>query len=222
MVRARRAEDSEQPETELFAVDLVLVAMEEVNELGQAASEGVEDKAQVANDEVFVADWDASDKRGRAGHRPRLGLGDFKRCLKVRNEHVDLGVADLVAAEDYRLGVVQLAPVLPNTVADVDGELDRKLVLSCEQRAIVGECAVEEALARVKQRLVALHYWCTGQELGHGVEEPRKERAHEGAPAYGNMRHLSVGRGDEEVGGVAVQELKDWFEELATKAANAL
>jgi hypothetical protein len=34
LVRARRAEDSEQPETELSAVELVLVAMEEVTELG--------------------------------------------------------------------------------------------------------------------------------------------------------------------------------------------
>ncbi len=128
-MRTRRAEDSKQPEAELFPIDLVLVAVEEVNKLGQTAPEGVEDKAQVAIDEIFVADWDASDKRGRAYHRPRLGLGDFERCLKVRDEHVDFGVADLIAAEDYRLGVAQQTPMLPNTVADVDGELDRKFVL---------------------------------------------------------------------------------------------
>ncbi len=54
MVRTRRAEDSEQPEAELFAIDLVLVPVEEVNELGRTAPEGVKDKAQMAIDEILV------------------------------------------------------------------------------------------------------------------------------------------------------------------------
>jgi len=145
LVRARRAEDSEQTEAKLFAIDLVLVAVEEVNELGQTALKGVENETQVAIDEVFVADWDASDKRGRADHRPRLGLGNFERCLKARDERVDFGDANLVAADYYRFGLVQPAPMLPNTVADVDGEFDRKFVVGREQRAVVDVGTVEEA-----------------------------------------------------------------------------